>query len=89
MKKKISKVRRLFFSFFPNTRLLPFLLLQVAAAVVKEEVDMLTESALDDAGAMIEEVDKLLRVQNLEFLLLGQLVWRGFEEGLGCGGGGV
>lgn len=42
---------------------------------------MLGESALDDAGAMVEEVDKLLRVQNLEFLLLGQLVRRRCKEG--------
>lgn len=41
---------------------------------------MLGQSALDDAGAVVKEVDKLLRVQNLEFLLLGQLVRRRCQE---------
>lgn len=59
-----------------SLRFLPFLLLQVAAAVVKEEVHVLGQSALDDAGAVVKEVDKLLRVQNLEFLLLCQLMRR-------------
>lgn len=63
-----------------SLRFLPFLLLQVAAAVVEEEVHVLGQSALDDAGAVVKEVDKLLRVQNLEFLLLCQLVRRCCQE---------
>lgn len=74
-----DKSKRVFF--LPkHFLLLPFLLLQVAAAVVKEEVHVLGQSALDDAGAVVKEVDKLLRVQNLEFLLLGQLVRRRCQE---------
>lgn len=43
-----------------HLRLIPFLLLQVTAAVVKEEVHVLGQSALNDAGAVVKEVDKLL-----------------------------
>lgn len=55
-------------------QLLPLLLLQVAAAVVKEEIHVFWQSPLDDASAVVKEVGKLLRVKDLEFFLLCQLV---------------
>lgn len=61
-------------------RSLPFLLLQVAAAVVEEQVHVLGQGALDDARAVVEEVDELVRVQDLELLLLRQLVRRRCTE---------
>lgn len=68
-------IRRVLFS--PNRLvavLLPLLLLQVAPAVVEEEVHVLRQGPLNNASGVVEEVHKLFRVQDLEFFLLGQLV---------------
>lgn len=53
---------------------LPLLLLQVAAAVVKEEIHVFRQSPLNDASAVVKEIGKLLRVKDLEFFLFCQLV---------------
>lgn len=79
-KNTYSKTNYKFVCFTLLVQLLPLLLLQVTATVVKEEVHMLWQSPLNDASAVLEEIHKLLRVQDLQFFLLCQLVRGCYKE---------
>lgn len=52
----------------------PLFILKVPSAVVEKHVHLLGESALHDTRAVVKESHKLLRVKNLLFLFLRQLM---------------